>query len=206
MKAKLKKLLSEKCADMGLTDKAFDELVAIGSEGLADDASDEEVAKKVDSLVPYAKAMQAEITRKTRSTQSAKTTKKSADDKNAGEGEGENGEGDDAPGWAKKWMQKMEDDMKTLKEENQNLKDADAKKQRDALIAQGAKSRGIPDYLMKRVVIGDDEDIEKWLDEYKQDLVTNNLISAEAAQEKGASTAVISESAKSWAEGLPDKK
>lgn len=57
MKKKFRKLLSEKCKDMGLTDKALDHLVEIG-EGLADDASDEDIAAKVDSLVPYAKAMQ----------------------------------------------------------------------------------------------------------------------------------------------------
>lgn len=50
---------------MGLTEKALGELVELGSEGLADDASDEDIEKKVDSLVPFAKAMQAEITRKT---------------------------------------------------------------------------------------------------------------------------------------------
>ena len=51
MKKKFRKLLSEKCKDMGLTDKALDDLVEIGAEGLADDASDEDIAAKVDSLV-----------------------------------------------------------------------------------------------------------------------------------------------------------
>ena len=35
MKKKFRKLLSEKCKDMGLTDKALDDLVEIGAEGLA---------------------------------------------------------------------------------------------------------------------------------------------------------------------------
>ena len=67
MKKKFRKLLSENCKDMGLTGKALDDLVEIGAEGLDDDASDEDIAAKVDSLMPYAKAMQGEITRKTRS-------------------------------------------------------------------------------------------------------------------------------------------
>ena len=59
MKKKFRKLLSEKCKDMGLTGKALDDLVEIGgAEGLDDDASDEDIAAKVDSLMPYAKAMQ----------------------------------------------------------------------------------------------------------------------------------------------------
>lgn len=44
MKKKFRKLLSEKCKDMGLTDKALDDLVEIGAEGLADDASDEDLS------------------------------------------------------------------------------------------------------------------------------------------------------------------
>ena len=49
MKKKLLTLLTSKCKDMGLTEKALGELVELGSEGLADDASDEDIAKKVDS-------------------------------------------------------------------------------------------------------------------------------------------------------------
>lgn len=52
MKKKFRKLLSEKCKDMGLTDKALDDLVEIGAEGLADDASDEDIAAKVDRSCP----------------------------------------------------------------------------------------------------------------------------------------------------------
>ena len=87
MKKKFRKLLSEKCKDMGLTDKALDDLVEIGAEGLADDASDEDIAAKVDSLVPYAKAMQGEITRK---TQRPKPQSKKPQSNDEGEDEGGN--------------------------------------------------------------------------------------------------------------------
>ena len=63
MKKKFRKLLSEKCKDMGLTDKALDDLVEIGAEGLADDASDEDIAAKVDSLVPLSLIHISEPTR-----------------------------------------------------------------------------------------------------------------------------------------------
>ena len=42
MKKKFRKLLSEKCKDMGLTDKALDDLVEFGAEGLADGGSGED--------------------------------------------------------------------------------------------------------------------------------------------------------------------
>lgn len=96
MKKKFRKLLSEKCKDMGLTDKALDDLVEIGAEGLADDASDEDIAAKVDSLVPYAKAMQGEITRKTQRPKPQSKKPQSND-----EGEDEGGNDDEAPEWFK---------------------------------------------------------------------------------------------------------
>lgn len=96
MKKKFRKLLSEKCKDMGLTDKALDDLVEIGAEGLADDASDEDIAAKVDSLVPYAKAMQGEITRKTQRPKPQSKKPQSND-----EGEDEGGNEDEAPEWFK---------------------------------------------------------------------------------------------------------
>ena len=68
MKIKFKKALSEKLKDMGLTEKAIDDLVELGCKGLKDDSSDEDINNAVDLLVPYAKVMQGEITRKTRKT------------------------------------------------------------------------------------------------------------------------------------------
>ena len=54
MKNKLLELLTARCRDMGLTSKAIEELANLGSAGLAENATDEEVASKVDSLIPFA--------------------------------------------------------------------------------------------------------------------------------------------------------
>ena len=54
MKNKLLELLTARCRDMGLTSKAIEELANLGSAGLAEDATDEDVASKVDSLIPFA--------------------------------------------------------------------------------------------------------------------------------------------------------
>lgn len=118
MKKKFRKLLSEKCKDMGLTDKALDDLVEIGAEGLADDASDEDIAAKVDSLVPYAKAMQGEITRKTQRPKPQSKKPQSND-----EGEDEGGNEDEAPEWFKPFQKKLTD----LETENAALKAEKAK-------------------------------------------------------------------------------
>ena len=190
MKKKFRKLLSEKCKDMGLTDKALDDLVEIGAEGLADDASDEDIAAKVDSLVPYAKAMQGEITRK---TQRPKPQSKKPQSNDEGE--------DEAPEGFKPFQKKLTD----LETENAALKAEKAKTTRQAEISAKAKKLGIPDYLMKRVSFAEDADLDKELADYKQELVTNNLMPKEQAHETGSSKEAMEADAKAWAESLPNK-
>lgn len=200
MKKKLLTLLTGKCKDMGLTEKALGELVELGSEGLSDDASDEDIAKKVDSLVPYAKAMQAEITRKTKKKQS--TTKQSTED-GEGEGEGEYKGGNDVPEWFKTEMQKRDKQISDLIKENETLKSNETKKSRSEQIAAKAKELGIPDFLMKRFSIADDADIEKELTEYAQDLVNNKLMPKDGAHELSSSEEAMRNDAKAWAKSLP---
>lgn len=200
MKKKLLTLLTGKCKDMGLTEKALGELVELGSEGLSDDASDEDIAKKVDSLVPYAKAMQAEITRKTKKKQS--TTKQSTED-GEGEGEGEGKGGNNVPEWFKAEMQKRDKQISDLIKENETLKSNETKKSRSEQIAAKAKELGIPDFLMKRFSIADDADIEKELTEYAQDLVNNKLMPKDGAHELSSSEEAMRNDAKAWAESLP---
>lgn len=129
MKKKFRKLLSEKCKDMGLTDKALDDLVEIGAEGLADDASDEDIAAKVDSLVPYAKAMQGEITRKTQRPKPQSKKPQSND-----EGEDEGGNDDEAPEWFKPFQKKLTDleteERLLSKRKRQKLRDRPKSRQR----------------------------------------------------------------------------
>lgn len=61
----MKKALVEKTKDMGLSKKAIDDLIEIGINGLDEDATDDDIVEKVDSLALIAKAMQGEVTRKT---------------------------------------------------------------------------------------------------------------------------------------------
>ena len=181
---------------MGLTDKALDDLVEIGAEGLADDASDEDIAAKVDSLVPYAKAMQGEITRKTQRPKPQSKKPQSND-----EGEDEGGNEDEAPEWFKPFQKKLSD----LETENAALKAEKAKTTRQAEISAKAKKLGIPDYLMKRVSFAEDADLDKELADYKQELVTNNLMPKEQAHETGSTKEAMEADAKAWAESLPNK-
>ena len=88
MKKKFMSLLSAKIKDMGLSEKAITELVELGIVGLKDESSDEEITAKVDSIVPFAKAMQGEFTRK---VQEAKQSQQSQSQSKKNEGESGNG-------------------------------------------------------------------------------------------------------------------
>lgn len=194
MKKKFRTALSERCKDFGLTDKALDDLTELGIKSLKDDASDEDIIKAVDLLVPYAKAIQGEITRKTRKT--TQSTEKPSEGEGKGEGEKS---GEEMPEWAKGFQAKLD----ALEKENATLKAEKTKTERAALIAEKAKKLGIPDYLMKRVSFAEDADLDKELADYKQELVTNNLMPKDATSEKGSKDEAMKADAKSWAESLP---
>lgn len=192
MKKKFLTALSLKCKDFGLTEKALDELAELGSKGLKDDATDEDINNAVDLLVPYAKAIQGEITRK---TSKKKPSVKPSDDEGDDEGNDEK-----APKWFAPYKEKME----ALEAENAVLKAKEKATERASLISEKAKKLGIPDYLMKRVSFADDADIDKELEEYKQELVSNNLVPKEQANEKGTKEEAMKAAADAWAKSLPD--
>ena len=201
MNTKLRKTISELCKDMGLTEKALDELAELGSQGLSDTSTDEDVKKAADLLVPYAKLMQGEITRKTsKRNQPVKSKKKDEPD----EGEGD----DDKDGLAaliREQLAPFKEELESLKSENAALKAEKAKGERSALIVAKAKELGIPDYLLKRLAVDDDADIAKELGEFKQELVNNNLMPKDAASVTGTTADEMKAYAKSWAESLPNK-
>lgn len=197
MKTKFKKALSDKVKDMGLTEKAIDDLVEIGCKGLKDDSSDEDINNAVDLLMPYAKIMQGEITRKTRKTTTHNQTKTE---------EEVEVEGEDAKIAAivAKQLAPFTEKVKTLEAENEALKAEKAKGERSTLIAEKAKKLGIPDFLLKTLAIADDADIDKVLGDFKNDLVSHNLMPKDAAQETGKVEDQMKADADAWAKNLPD--
>lgn len=202
MNKKLRKTLSEKCKDMGLTDKALDELCELGSQGLEDDASEEDITAKADLLVPYAKAMQGEITRKT--SKNRNQPKPSSKD---GDGGGDNGGDDDknVPEWFKKQMETVNKKISDLETENQTLKAEKTKAERNSVIAEKAKKLGLPQSLISRMSFADDADLDKELEAVKQDWVNSNLMPKDAALETGKTEEAMKADAKAWAESLPNK-
>lgn len=207
MNKKLLKALQDKCKDFGLTDKAIEELAESASEGLSDESSDEDIENAADSLIPTAKIIQGEITRKTRKKTPKPNTKPNTDGDGDGDGEGDGDEDEDGkkmPKWFRDYKKQNDKAIKDLQDENAALKSEKAKGERTAAINLKAKELGIPDFLMKRFSIADDADIEKELKEYKQDLVTNKLMPAEKADILSSSQKAMEDDAEAWAKSLPD--
>lgn len=204
MKKKFLQFLSEKIKDFGLSEKAISELVDAGCDGLTDESSDDDIKAKVDSIVPFAKAMQGEYTRK---VQEAKQSQKQS--RKDGEGEGnKGGDGNDFRAMFDELKQQQQQQMNeyfaSMKAGIEALKAAEAKKSREAQITAKAKELGIPDFLMKRFNIADDADLVKELTEFKQDLVTAKLMPANSAGELGTTEQAMKDNAKAWAQNLPD--
>ena len=197
MNTKLFEVLKTKCKSFGLTKKALEELTELGSSEHTDESTDEEIAAKADLLVPYAKAMQGEITRKTRKS----STKKQSED----EGDGEDESDTDAPAWFKQYQQSNDARIATLEQENSTLKAEKAATERATTIADKAKKLGIPEFMVKRLHIADDADIDAELTNFKQELVNNSLMPKGQAHEAGkVDLTQAKEDAKTWAAGLPD--
>lgn len=198
MNKKLLNVLQAKCKDFGLSKKAIEDLAESGSEGITDETSDEDIDKKADSLVPFAKLMQAEVTRK---AQKPKTEEKSIEDGNSGN---KGNSGEDEPAWFTKYKTDTDKKLAKLETENATLKSEKVKAERTALITSTAKRLSIPDFLMKRFAISDDADVEKELTEYKQDLITNKLMPADEADITSSSEQAAKDDAKTWANSLPN--
>ena len=201
MKKKFLSALEIRCKDMGLTKNALNELTEIGATNLKDDATDDDINAAVDSLVPYAKAMQAEITRKA----SRKPSTKQSTDDGEGDGEGESKTGGKPGNDIPEWAQKMQTQLDSLVTENAQLKAEKASAERAATIAEKAKSLGIPDYLLKRMKFADDADIDAELTSLKQDLVNNNLMPKGHAHEGGSTEAQDIADAEAWAASLSNR-
>lgn len=203
MNAKLLKALSERCKDMGLTSRALDELTEIGSEGLANDASDEDIEKSAIALSRYAKLTQAEITRKT----SGKRNKQSSSNNTQSSNEGDEGDNttaaNDIQAMIDARFKKYDERVLALESENAALKKEKAQAERSATIAEKAKKLGIPDYLVRRMSFADDADIDKELETVRQEMVNDNLMPKSAAHESGKIEEAMKADAKSWAQSLP---
>lgn len=205
MNKKFLDLLKDKTKDFGLSDKAIEDLAKQGSEGITEETSDEDIEKQAYFMARIANTMQGEVTRKMQGKQPKQDA--NGDDTKGGDGKGgDSGKGSEGePDWFKAYREKMDAKLTEITEENNRMKADQAKNERKATIDATAKKLGIPAYLVKRISIADDADIEAELTELKQELVNEKLLPADAGGDKGSEAGLIKTEADEWAKSLPDK-
>lgn len=84
--------------------------------------------------------------------------------------------GNEEPAWFAAFRKQNQEQIDALVAENNALKTERARAERTATISAKAKELGIPEYLMKRITIADDADVDAELNSLKQDLVDNSLL------------------------------
>lgn len=195
------KRVKDKCAkDMGLSDKAYQEIADKFSDGLTEDSSDEDIDKVVNQCVSFAKVIQREATRWAQKNE--QTEKDKSKDYNAKDDMSKNGGQDEdvIPEWFKKEQEKNQKFLQELQDENKKLIDQKKKGDRDSFIQTELQNAKIPEYLAKRMRFGDDmteDDIKKEITEYRQDLITNKLMPEDSEGSRVGKERAIEEQGKS---------
>lgn len=198
MKKNFLNVLTDKCKDMGLSEKTVQEIAEQYSDGLTEETSDEDFNSSVNRAISTAKTIQAEATRW---AQKAKeSTKTEVNGGTSGNNKTE------LPNALEEWQKRIEQQVTELKTENEQLKTEKTRSERSASIVAKANQLGIPAHLMKRFHIEEGEDVTQVLTEYKQELVTNKLMPESSAGVFGNSEGITKDEAEAWAKGLPDVK
>lgn len=200
--SKLTDRVKAKCKDMGLSEKHLDALIEALGEGITDDSTDEDIDKKVNLIVSIAKSSQSEATRwANKAKEKPEPTKKEEPSKGDESGK------EDIPDW-KKAIEEMKAEMKKAREEEAEArkkeKEAEARK---AAITAAFEKYKIPEAKRKFLsnVPDDVEDIDKYIGEYAQLTMNENLPGGGGGQKKVPTEKETEEVAKGWLARLTGK-
>lgn len=206
--SKLFDKVKDKCKDMGLSEKHLKDLTEALGGGLKEDSTDEEVDAVVDQIVKIAGLSQGEVTRKMqKKTPKKKTTKATGDDDDDPDSnDDDDDEGKSAIEKAVSALRKeMQDAFKQEREERQAERDREA---RSASIKAAMDKYKIPEKQRRFIqnVPDDVEDVDKYISEYAQEIVTDGLPGDESGQRKVPTQKETEDTGKSWFQRLTGKK
>lgn len=206
--SKLFDKVKDKCKDMGLSEKHLKDLTEALGGGLKEDSTDEEVDAVVDQIVKIAGLSQGEVTRKMqKKTPKKKTTKATGDDDDDQDSnDDDDDEGKSAIEKAVSALRKeMQDALKQEREERQAERDREA---RSASIKAAMDKYKIPEKQRRFIqnVPDDVEDVDKYISEYAQEIVTDGLPGDESGQRKVPTQKETEDTGKSWFQRLSGKK
>lgn len=206
--SKLFDKVKDKCKDMGLSEKHLKDLTEALGGGLKEDSTDEEVDAVVDQIVKIAGLSQGEVTRKMqKKTPKKKTTKATGDDDDDPDSnDDDDDEGKSAIDKAVSALRKeMQDAFKQEREERQAERDREA---RSASIKAAMDKYKIPEKQRRFIqnVPDDVEDVNKYISEYAQEIVTDSLHGDESGQRKVPTQKETEDTGKRWYQRLSGKK
>lgn len=201
--------VKDKCKDTGLSEKYLTAITEAMGGSVADDSTDADTIESTANLiVTVATASQSEATRW---ANKAKGTPKPTPDKKDGKGDtdpnntdpnkyGKGGGGSSEESETAKKLQEMQAQLDALKAEK-------SKGERKATINAAFDKHNIPAFLRDRFAksISDDEDVEEAVSAFKQDCITNGLMSDKAEGAKAASEKQVDEAADALLESITAK-
>ena len=190
MHKKLLEKLTAKCKDMGLSAESMQQIAEVASNGLADNATDEDVEARANQFVPVLKTMQGEATRwvnaKNKPSQQQQQQQQQPKPKEA----------DDV---VQAVLAAMEEKYGTqLKQQTDTitkLQEQLATGERKALIAGAMKRLGLTEKDMEFVSVPADANVDEYLGKYKQNLVDRGLKPADSNVSQEAKTKAESDMA-----------
>lgn len=164
------------CKDTGLSEKYLTTITEKMGGSIEDDSTDETAIEEIaNQIAEIATATQGEATRwanKKKETD-PKSKKKESDD----DSEDENDDDEKKDDKSKKKEETSKEDARivALEKEINDLKNSLSSKSREESIKAAQKKHDIPDWRMKGLTIPEDQDIDEYLADIKQDLITEGL-------------------------------
>ena len=190
MHKKLLEKLTAKCKDMGLSAESIQQIAEVASNGLADDATDEDVEARANQFVPVLKTMQGEATRWVNAK-----NKPSQQQQQQQQQQPKPKEADDVVQAVLAAMEeKYGTQLKTQADTITSLQEKLATDERKALIAGAMKRLGLTEKDMEFVSVPADAN-DEYLGKYKQNLVDRGLKPADSNVSQEAKTKAESDMA-----------
>lgn len=189
MNKKLFVTVKDLCKDTGLSEKYLTTITEKMGGSIEDDSTDDEaIGKMANQIADIAKETQSEATRWANGKKDPKNPKDPADPKNPKDPDNTS-----------------EARIKALEDEINGLKGNKAKEERTAAIKAAQAKHNIPEWRMKGLVVPEDQDPDAYLAGIKQDLITQNLMPADAEGTKAANEKATDELADSLLESITVK-
>ena len=194
MNKKLFVKVKDLCKDTGLSEKYLTAITEKMGGSIEDDSTDDEaIGNMANQIADIAKETQGEATRWA-NKKDPKNPKDSADPKDPAD-----------PKNPKDPDDSSEARIKALEDEINGIKGNRAKEERLAAIQTAQAKHKIPEWRMKGLVVPEDQDPDEYLAGIKQDLITQNLMPADAEGAKAANDKATDELADSLLESITVK-